>query len=169
LQAARWVLSGGDEGPLPDHPGLLLFLGWSAAIPVLEPVLTAFAERRDEGRWGHGHCPACGAIPVMGWLVPGDGVRERQLACGCCGTRWSFQRIGCAYCGNSDSGRLSILESADEGGLRLDLCEECKGYTKTWAGDGDPALLLADWTTLHLDAIALERGYQRKGVSLFEL
>ncbi len=145
------------------------YLAWSAAARLLAPVAATFAEWRDEARWGHSQCPSCGALPVMGRLVPGDGVRERQLACGCCGTRWSFQRIGCPYCGNADSGRLSILEAEGEGGLRLDLCEECKGYSKTLAGEGDPALLLADWTSLHLDVLARERGYQRKGTSLYEL
>jgi hypothetical protein len=31
------------------------------------------------------------------------------------------------------------------------------------------ALFLAGWPTLVLDAMAAERGYQRRGVSLFEL
>jgi FdhE protein len=62
-----------------------------------------------------------------------------------------------------------VLEVQDEPGLRLDVCEACKGYVKTYDGEGREALLLADWPTLHLDVIARERGYVRHGASLYEL
>ncbi|BDG08507.1 formate dehydrogenase accessory protein FdhE [Anaeromyxobacter paludicola] len=169
LATARWALSTGEEGAPPAQPGLVLFLAWRAAARALAPVVATFAGQRDEARWGHGYCPTCGAVPMNAWLVPGEGVREKQLACGCCGTRWAFQRIGCPHCGEGESNKLSILEVEGEGGLRLDVCDACKGYVKTWAGEGDPSLLLADWTTLHLDVLAKERGYERKGVSLYEL
>ncbi|HZZ83159.1 MAG TPA: formate dehydrogenase accessory protein FdhE [Anaeromyxobacteraceae bacterium] len=168
-RATRWALSGGAEGAPPERPGLVQYLAWRAAARALAPLVAAFAEWRDEGNWGHGHCPTCGALPVTAWLTPGDDVRERRLACGCCGTRWAFQRVGCAFCGNADPAHLSILVPEGEGGVRLDLCDGCKGYLKTFAGEGDPSLLLADWTTLHLDVLARERGYQRKGSSLYEL
>jgi FdhE protein len=168
VRAVRWVVSGGRDGAAWEQPGLLQYLVWSAAAPALAPVLAAFAAA-EPPRWDHAHCPTCGAQPLMAWLMPGDGVRERRLVCGCCGTRWSFQRIGCACCGSTDPAKLSILEAEGEGGLRLDLCDECRSYTKTFAGDGDPALLLADWTSLHLDVLACGRGYQRNGTSLYAL
>ena len=166
-RTARWILSGEKDAP-PQQAGLLRLLGWKAASHALAKLLARYREWRDDERWAQPHCPACGALPVMSWLVPGEGVRERQLSCGCCGTAWAAQRIGCSYCGNDDSDRLAILETEGEAGLRLDLCEQCKGYMKTVAGDGDPALFLSDWTSLHLDLLARERGYQRKGVSLYE-
>jgi FdhE protein len=169
LAAAGWILVGGADRPPPSDAGLVQALGWSAAVRVLAPIVATFAERREESRWGRGLCPTCGALPVMGLLVPGEGVRERQLSCGLCSTRWTFRRIGCPYCGNEDSGRLSILEVGEDGDLRLDLCAACRGYTKTWTGEGDPTLLLADWTSLHLDMLAGERGYQRKGASRYQL
>jgi len=167
-RTARFLLSG-EKGRPPEQAGLLRYLGWRAAAGALAKTLAAFAGWRVDASWGRSYCPTCGALPMMSWLVPGDGVRERQLSCGCCGTSWAAERIGCPYCGNADSDKLSILEAEGQGGLRLDLCEVCKGYTKTWAGEGDPALLLCDWTSLHLDLIAIGRGYLRKGVSLFEL
>jgi FdhE protein len=105
----------------------------------------------------------------MAQLVEHEAGRERQLVCGCCQDRWSFKRIGCPYCGNEAADRLAVLELAGPAGLRLDVCESCKGYLKTYAGQGDEALFLADWPTLVLDAMAAERGYLRRGVSLFEL
>jgi len=40
---------------------------------------------------------------------------------------------------------------------------------KAYAGAGREVLLLADWPTLVLDAMAVERGYARRGASLFDL
>jgi FdhE protein len=56
-----------------------------------------------------------------------------------------------------------------EGKLRIDHCESCGGYTKTYNGSGNESLLLADWTSLHLDVIALNQGLHRSAASLYEL
>ncbi len=104
----------------------------------------------------------------MAQLVAGEGGRPRLLACGCCGTRWRFRRIGCPYCGNEDPARLDVIEQGPSG-VRLDVCEACRGYVKTYTGAGQEVLLLADWTTLVLDAMAGERGYRRRGASLYDL
>jgi FdhE protein len=53
--------------------------------------------------------------------------------------------------------------------VRLDVCRACDGYLKTYAGEGREELLLADWTTLHLDAAARGRGLSRRGASVYEL
>jgi len=56
-----------------------------------------------------------------------------------------------------------------EGGLRIDYCEACRGYVKTYNGQGNEEVLLADWTSLHLDLIARERGLTRAATSLYDL
>jgi FdhE protein len=56
-----------------------------------------------------------------------------------------------------------------EGGLRIDYCESCKGYLKTYCGQGNEKVLLADWTSMHLDFIARDRGFNRLATSLYEL
>jgi FdhE protein len=55
-----------------------------------------------------------------------------------------------------------------EHGLRIDHCDACGGYLKTYAGQGSEAVLLADWTSLHLDIAAHERGWQRVAASLYD-
>ena len=65
--------------------------------------------------------------------------------------------------------RLGLLQLDQEPALRLDVCEECKGYLKTWTGAGDAELFLSDWSTLHLDVLARDRGFRRLGASLYEL
>jgi FdhE protein len=56
-----------------------------------------------------------------------------------------------------------------EAGLRIDYCESCRGYLKTYDGQGNEAILLSDWTSLHLDLLAHDRGLRRLAVSLYEL
>jgi FdhE protein len=93
----------------------------------------------------------------------------RTLVCGCCTSRWKDAPLGCPHCGNRDVGRLARLESKGAAGLRLDVCEACKGYLKVYTGEGEEAVFLADWPTLALDGLAVERGYRRRGASLWEL
>jgi FdhE protein len=56
-----------------------------------------------------------------------------------------------------------------EAGLRIDYCEACSGYVKTYDGEGSESVLLADWTSLHLDIIARDRGLMRCAGSLYQL
>lgn len=168
-RAVAWLVDGEGSGFSPPQPGLLRYLGWTAFARALAPVVEAFAAARGDAGWARPTCPTCGALPVMARLVEKDAGRDRQLVCGCCATRWSWRRLGCPYCGNEAADRLALLELEGPAGLRLDVCESCKGYLKTYTGSGEEALFLSDWPTLVLDAMAAERGYQRRGVSLFEL
>ena len=168
-EIVRWLLRGDGEAPAIPHPGLARFLGWTAMAAALRPVVEAFGAWRDEERWGRGTCPTCGALPGVGQLSGPEPARRRRLACGLCGTRWSFQRFECPYCGNASSAQLTALQVEGESGLRIDACEACKGYVKTYDGEGDEALFLADWTTLHLDVLARDQGLERRGDSLYDL
>jgi FdhE protein len=167
-RAVAWIASGG-EAPHSAHPGLLRFLAWAAARRVLGPVVARTSGWHGEDRWGRGSCPTCGALPLSAQLVPEDQGRARLLACGCCGTRWRYRRVGCPLCGTESQEALGILQVEGEEGLRIDVCGACRAYLKTYTGEGDEELFLADWPTLHLDLIATGRGYRRAGASLFEL
>jgi len=167
--AVAWLVAGGDDAAAPVQAGLLRFLGWSALTRLLTPVSGGYATWREAEAWNRPTCPTCGQLPVMSQLVGREAGRDRVLVCGCCPTRWGYKRVGCPYCGNDAADRMALLELQGSTGLRLDVCESCKGYVKTYAGQGEEALYLADWPTLLLDAMAAERGYQRRGASLFDL
>ena len=51
----------------------------------------------------------------------------------------------------------------------LPFREERVRNLKTYLGQGEEELYLADWTTLHLDVLAGERGLVRRGATLYEL
>jgi FdhE protein len=166
-RAVAWLLK--NQSFTPEHPGLLRYLGWTALAQYLYPVVVAFGNWRDEERWLLRYCPTCGSLPAMAQLVGNDPGRPRFLSCGCCGTQWRFQRTGCLFCENKDDHRLAILSIDGEGGLRIDYCEHCDGYLKTYSGMGNETLLMADWTSLHLDILARDRGLKRLAASLYEL
>jgi len=161
-----WIL--GDESVEPRSPGLLRFLGWTALARYLRPVVEAFGHWRDEERWLRRFCPTCGSLPAMGQIAGVDPARHRLLCCGCCGTRWRYRRTQCPFCEN-DENQLIGMKVEGEPGLRLVHCKECGGYLKTYDGQGQEALLLADWTSLHLDLLAHQRGLKREAVSLYDV
>jgi len=166
-RAVAWLLDG--ESFTPTHPGLLQYLGWTVLSRYLKPVVNAFKNSRDDERWLRNYCPTCGSSPAMAQLVGTDPERLRLLSCGCCHTLWRYRRTGCAFCETAEDHRLEVLAVEGEYGLRIDYCEACGGYLKTYNGEGSEDLLLKDWTSLHLDVVARDRGLKRLGMSLYEL
>ena len=150
-------------------PGLLRYVGWSALSRYLRPLVDTFGRWREEESWLRSYCPTCGSPPAMAQLVGTDPGRRRLLSCGHCGTRWQYRRTTCPFCEKGDDHRLAVLTVEGEGGLRIDYCESCKGYLKTYGGEGSETVLLADWTSIHLDVIACDRGLKRLAASLYEL
>lgn len=149
--------------------GLLRYLGWIAMTRYLRPLIDSFERWRDEDQWLRSYCPTCGSSPAMSQLVGADQGRRRLLCCGCCGTRWQYRRTRCPFCESAEGDRLAVLEVEGEAGLRIDYCNCCQGYLKTYAGEGSEAVMLADWTSIHLDVVARDRGLKRLAVSLYEL
>ena len=165
-RAIDWLL--GDADWTPARPGSLRYVGWLVLAEALRPLVDAFALARDDESWLRRYCPACGALPAMAQLVGTDPGRRRLLSCGSCGSRWRYKRTACPFC-EVESHRLASVGIDNEGGLRLDYCESCRGYLKTYVGEGDERILLADWTSLHLDLLARDRGLERKAASLYEI
>lgn len=156
-----------DEPAAHARGGLLRYLGWALLVRYLRPVVAGFAGWRDEERWLRNYCPTCGSGPAMGQLVGNDPGRLRLLSCGCCRTRWRYRRTGCPFCDVQDEHRLAVVGVEGEDGLRIDYCETCRGYLKTYDGQGNEDVLLADWTSIQLDVIARDRGLKRSASSLY--
>jgi FdhE protein len=166
-RVVAWLL--GDDPFASQSPGLLRYAGWTALSQYLRPLVEEFAKWREEERWLRSYCPTCGSLPAMAQLVGSDPGRQRFLSCGCCGTRWRYQRTKCPFCESPDDHRISIVTVEGEGGLRIDWCESCRGYLKTYDAEGNEGVMLADWTSIHLDVIARDRGLKRLAASLYEL
>lgn len=160
-----WLL--GDEWS-PPQAGLLRCVGWLTLTASLAPLVDAFGAWRDEQQWMRRYCPTCGSLPAMAQLIGVDPGRQRFLHCGRCGTRWRYGRTLCPFC-EAESHKLASAAAEGEHGLRIDHCESCSAYLKTYAGEGGEAVLLADWTSLHFDIAARERGWRRMAVSLYAI
>jgi FdhE protein len=158
----------GEDSISPRSQGLLRFLTWTIVEMHLRPALRAFENWRNQDLWVRAYCPTCGSLPVMAHLVAVDEARARYLHCGCCRTRWLYRRHGCPFCGKEDERQLQSLWLEQENGLRIDCCQECGGYLKTYTG-GNPEVLLSDWTSIHLDVLAGDRGLKRWAASLYEI
>jgi len=157
----------GDESAVPSFPGLVRYLGWTAMARFIGPVVLAFSTWRDEEKWQRRYCPTCGSLPAMAQLAGEEPGRRRLLSCGCCGTRWHFKRTCCPFC-ECDSQRLESVVVEGESGLRIDHCASCGGYLKTYDGHGNETLLLSDWSSLHLDVLAADRGLKRLATSMYD-
>ena len=150
-------------------PGLLRYLGWTVLARYLH---LSWMRSLDGGTRSDGSAATARLAdhgPAMAQLVGTDPGRLRLLSCGCCKTRWRYRRTGCPFCENQNDHRLAVLAVEGEGGLRIDYCEACRGYLKTYDGEGSENVLLADWTSLHLDIIAHDRGLIRSAASLYEV
>jgi FdhE protein len=166
--AVAWLID--KDSFTPTHPGLLRYLGWTILARYLCPLVGAFGRWREEERWLRNYCPTCGAPPAMAQLVGrADSGSLRLLSCGCCKTLWRYRRSVCPFCQNGDDYQLRVLAVDGESGLRIDYCEACGGYLKTYNGEGSEAVLLADWTSLHFDVIACDRGMKRLAASLYNI
>lgn len=143
------------------------YLVWHAVSCVVSPLVKQVGEwqqaENQENAWERNYCPVCGSLPSMAQLKKKNQGRERHLVCGNCSASWHYKRIGCINCGNEDLKKMSILEIEAEPEMRLDVCDECHHYIKTYVNEGKEAVYLADWTTLHLDMQAQTEGLEKKG------
>jgi len=166
-RAVSWLLD--NEAFDVPRFGLRRYLGWAAMRRYVRPLVEAFGKWRQEERWLRSYCPTCGSHPAMAQLIGVELGRLRFLFCGCCETRWRFRRTGCPFCEIEDDHRLTSVTFEGEGGLRIDYCASCRSYLKTYNGTGNESVLLADWTSLHLDVLARDRGWVRSAESLYEI
>ena len=135
-------------------------------IERLIPAELKSSEVWDE--WLKPYCPVCGRKPILAQLRKQNEGRARYLKCGGCGTMWRWNRLGCTYCDNEDLKKMHILETEAEPEMRLDVCDECHSYIKTYTQEGQENIYLEDWLTLHFDILAEEQGLHKIGSILID-
>lgn len=143
----------------------LRLLGWGI-LSALVPAEAKDASAWEELGWKRNYCPVCGRQPVLAVLRKEQQGRARFLVCDGCHTVWPYARVGCVYCGNEDLTKMHVLEPEGEEEMRLDVCDECHAYLKTYQGKdehGEEEIYRHDWATLHLDILGSEKGLVKKG------
>jgi FdhE protein len=132
-----------------------------ALLPFLEQTAAQLATLYTTRQWPQGYCPTCGAWPV---LAEQRGLEQfRYLRCGLCASSWEVDRLLCPFCTNRDHRLLGSLQvEGEEQKQRLATCDACQGYLKlrsTLTPLTTPQLLAEEVALVHLDLIALEKGY----------
>jgi FdhE protein len=140
---------------------VLSFLIRNSIRPSIEAGMEQLCGELEPETGRTTHCPVCGCLPDLN-LLRGEGGMRYSL-CSCCGYPWRIDRVSCAVCGNKEQGSLQYFYGEGEEACRVDLCDQCHHYIKTIdyrnLEESDPSL--EDLATLHLDVVAVEKGYKR--------
>lgn len=144
-----------------EHDDLNATLTRKIFWTAVDKLVPAELKRWERDDWQKNYCPICGRRPTMAQLKKFNDGRARYLLCGGCHTLWNWHRLGCPYCGNENLERIHILELDSK--MRLDVCEECNCYLKTYSAEDEENIYLRDWTTLHLDLMAEEKSLHKVG------
>ena len=149
---------------LPGAPALPRFLALSSLTPCFTRLHAALADRlRVEEIWPHGHCPLCGHPPLIGKLTGNEGFRYHS--CSLCRLEYPAPRLGCPFCREHDSDKLSVFTTDSQPGYAAYVCRACKSYIKL--ADfrecaGRVSLpVLDDLESLPLDMLAQQQGLAR--------
>jgi FdhE protein len=149
-----------QAGELSLNGDLLSSLLRFSLFPMLTRLSAELAPLRDAAAWKQTYCPNCGGWPLLG---EHRGLEQlRYLRCGLCGGDWQVDRLLCPFCGTREHADLGYLHVEGADHERAVTCEHCNGYLKVLASLAPLApldLVVQDLATLHLDMIALERGY----------
>jgi FdhE protein len=140
---------------------VFLFLIQGCTRPCIESGMEQLCSQLDPENWLKGYCPMCGSLPSLSLLKGEEG--KRYLLCSCCGYQWRIDRLICPFCNNKEQQFLQYFCGKGEEAYRIDLCDKCHQYIKTidyrTLEESDP--VLEDLATLHLDILAIQKGYQR--------
>lgn len=148
------------EGEEAGLDGSLLALIFNNALrPFLRAQAAALAPWVHDSMWYRALCPICGGEPDLAALERERG--RRLLLCSRCDSEWTFQRIGCPFCGNDDPSQLAYYPSEDKV-YRLNVCERCRRYLKTIdlrQVAGERLLPVERILTVGMDVAAINAGY----------
>lgn len=164
---ASWL----DDPTLVD-PRAGFWIGVGAG-PILEGA-AALVPAVGRQEWSGAACPVCGGPPQVSVIAEESGEfmagSPRSLICSRCATWWPFARAVCPFCGEDDSRRIEGFSAQESAWARVDCCDSCRAYVKTFdlrvPGAREVVPLVDDVATLVLDLWANEHGYGRTTISL---
>lgn len=139
---------------------VLLFLVQNSVRPSIEAGREELGNEFEMERWTQCKCPVCSSQPKLS-LLKGEGGMRYSL-CSFCGFEWRIKRLSCAFCDNAEQGFMEYFHGEGEEAHRIDLCNKCNHFIKTIdcrvLDAPDPHL--EDLATLHLNVLAVEKGYK---------
>lgn len=105
-------------------------------------------------------CPFCATKSNFSRIRVTDG--RRFMFCDRCFSEWETRNVYCVHCGNNSPKTISYLSAEDFPAYQAFICEECRGYSKSFderqkAIRIDP--YITNMETIYLDLLAQEKGY----------
>ena len=139
---------------------ILFFVAQVSMSPFYQKYAESLRPRINYSMWLYSSCPVCGRRPLAAKLQEKEGLR--LLQCSLCQTQWWFMRLKCAFCGNTDHEKLQYLYVEEDRGRRVDVCDSCGKYIKTF----DERVIgreiiphIEEVATVRLDFVAKKEGY----------
>lgn len=153
-------------GPVPPFDPVAAFVCEAVVQPFAEVALHDGVTRPDDGENAAVDtrtCPRCGDRPVVGVLRERGHGAGRAFICGRCAGEWVAPRIVCPACGGMDVERLPVFRADVWPAARLDACEACRTYVKSFdlTVECNAIAVVDDVATLALDLWAAEQGFTR--------
>jgi formate dehydrogenase maturation protein FdhE len=112
-----------------------------------------------------GHCPFCGGAPSTSCRRGGSESEgsARFLVCSLCALEWSFNRILCPSCFESEPKHLPVFTNDAYPTARIEACETCGRYVKSIDMSRDLRSVpeIDDVASIAFDLWAVEQGYTR--------
>jgi formate dehydrogenase maturation protein FdhE len=135
------------------------------ARAALTPLALLERERGAVMGRSPGPCPFCGGMPWMATRAPASGSEGAmsRLHCSTCWSAWNVPRLHCPACGEEDPHKLPFFSAPEHPAVRIEACENCKGYLKSidLTNDARPIPEVDDLLSLSLDLWAAEQGFER--------
>jgi formate dehydrogenase accessory protein FdhE len=139
---------------------IIFFIAQISMSPFYQKYAENLRPRINYSMWLYSSCPVCGRRPLAAKLKEKEGLR--LLQCSLCQTQWWFLRLKCAFCGNTDHEKLQYLYVEEDRGRRVDVCDSCGKYIKTF----DERVIgreviphIEEIASVRLDFIAKKEGY----------
>ena len=156
------------EGLRDDQPLAYAPSAFFARVLFQAPADSLAAQMPLPANYSQTSCPLCGSRPQFAVLRPeGDGGK-RHLACSLCLTEWEYRRIICPVCEEMDPTKLPRYSAEEPMAVRVDACETCKSYLKSFDMTLDGLLVpdVEEIATVPLDVWAAEHGYHKIQLNL---
>jgi len=139
---------------------ILGFLVHMTERVILEGRARQWARLLEGFQWDKGHCPICGSAPMIAMIE--EGIARRWLHCSECGHEWTFSRVICPSCGNTQQKEMNYFSVEERENESTFVCEHCRKYLVTMTKVSDLMHYHAEVAALslvHLDVLMQEKGY----------
>lgn len=167
IESGAMDLSGADPDVIKqqasDHEinvQAISFIAHMTGRTILEMKARQWGKLLEGFTWDRGYCPVCGGAPMIAKIR--EGQSARILHCAQCCHEWSFSRVICPSCGNTEQKTMTYFFVTDKSQESTFVCEQCRHYLITADRVSDLLAFDAEVCALslvHLDVMMQEKGY----------